>query len=149
MNALENYLDCQPVNDNNIDNGQISGNVMLNQNYNISSCANPNYNNYESNVFSPDDYTHKELNTSNTVNGFAILYSILIGIIITLLIVSISLKNTIYNGWKKTIISAVIFSVCASIIYSISLYFLTSKNKREIVKQDLNITFTPKNKIKS
>ena len=76
MNALEQYMDCQPINDNNIDNGKISGNIMLNQNYNISNCANPNYNKYESNILSSDDYTHKELNSSTTVNGFAILYSV-------------------------------------------------------------------------
>jgi hypothetical protein len=149
MNALEQYLDCQPVNDNNIDNGKIDGNIMLNQNYSISNCANPNYNKYDSNNLSSDDYTHKELDTSTSVNGFAVIYSILIGLIITTIIISLSLKNTNYVGHKKVIISVVIFIVCVSIIYGITLYFITSKNKREIVNQDLNITFEPKNKIKS
>lgn len=149
MNALEQYLDCQPINDKNIDNGKISGNIMLNQNYSISSCANPNYNKYESNNFTSDDYTYKELNTSTSVNSFAVIYSILIGLVITTLIISISLKNINYTGRKKLIIAAIIFSVCVSIIYGVSLYFLTSKNKREIVKQDLNITSEHKNKIKS
>ena len=149
MNTLENYLDCQPINDTNIDNGKISGNIMLNRNYNISSCANPNYNKYASNILASDDYTDKELDSSTTVNGFAILYSILIGFIITLFVVSISLKNTNYTGMKKTIVAAVIFSVCISIIYGSCLYFLTSKNTRKIVKQDLNTYSKPTNTIKS
>ena len=111
--------------------------------------CNPNYNKYDSNNLSSDDYTHKELDTSTSVNGFAVIYSILIGLIITTIIISLSLKNTNYVGHKKVIISVVIFIVCVSIIYGITLYFITSKNKREIVKQDLNITFEPKNKIKS
>ena len=149
MNTLENYLDCQPINDTNIDTGKISGNIMLNQNYNISSCVNPNYNKYDSNIFVDTDYTHNELGTSTTVNGFAILYSILIGFIISLLVVSMWLKNSNYSERKKTILAVVIFSVCVSIIYGSSLYFLTSKNTRNIVKHDLNKYSKPINKIKS
>ena len=137
MNALENYLDCQPINDTNIDNGKVKGNILLNQNYNISSCVNPNYNSYDANILSSDDYTNKELNTSTAVNGFAVLYAILIGLIMTVLIVSIFLKGVTYTGYKRVIVGAVIFVVCVSIVYGVCLYFLTSNDRRQIVKQDL------------
>jgi len=155
MNALENYLDCQPINDNNIDNGKVKGNILLNQNYNISSCANANYNSYDANILSSDDYTYKELNTSTVVNGFAVLYAILIGLIMTLLIVSIFLKSVTYPDSKKVIIGAVIFAVSVSIVYGVCLYFLTSANTRQIVKHDLAKSPEPsgnklnRNKIKS
>jgi hypothetical protein len=149
MNALENYLDCQPINDNNIDNGKVPGNIMINENYNISSCATPNYNSYNANIFSKDDYKYNEINTPTTINGFAVLYAILIGLIMTLLIVSIFLKGVNYTGYKKTIVCAVIFAVCVSIVYGVCLYFLTSSNTRQIVKQDLANSQSNTNKIKS
>lgn len=137
MNALENYLDCQPINDNNIDNGKVKGNILLNQNYSISSCANPSYNNYDANILSNDDYTNKELQKSTAVNSFAVIYAILIGLIISLMIVMIFLRGDNFTGYKKVIIGAVIFAICVSIVYSVCLYFLTSTNKRQVVKQDL------------
>ena len=150
MNAMENYLDCQPINDNNIDNGNVKGNILLSQNYSISNCANPNYNSYDANILSTDDYTNKELNTSTTVNSFAVLYAILIGLIMTMLIVTIFLKGLNYTGYKKVVVGAVIFATCVSIVYGVCLYFLTSAGRRQIVKQDLAKFSGPSgNKIKS
>ena len=94
-------------------------------------------------------YTYNDINTPTTVNGFAVLYAILIGLIMTLLIVSIFLKGVNYTGYKKAVIGAVVFTVCVSIIYGVCLYFLTSNYTRLIVKQDLSKSQTNTNKIKS
>jgi len=139
MNSLEEYLDCQPINDKNIDNGKITGNILLNENYAIDSCANPQYKSYKANHFTESNYTHKELNSSTSVNGYAVLYAILIGLFITIMFVTV-IVDTIVDNKKKIIIGTIIFTITVAITYGVCLYFLTSNYRRQIVARDLDKT---------
>ena len=145
MNSLEEYLDCQPINDKNIDNGKITGNILLNENYAIDSCANPDYKSYKANIFTESNYTLKELNSSTSVNSYAVLYSILIGLFISIIFVTAIIDKILTNN-RKIIIGSVIFTVTVAITYSVCLYFLTSNYRRQIVGRDLDKTSSDKNK---
>jgi hypothetical protein len=151
MKNLENYLDCQPVNDMNIDNGKIKGNIILNENYNIKSCANPNYNNYEANILTEKDYTNQELHSSTAINAYAILYALVIGLIFTLFFVNVVINMNVFSSYKKLIVGLITFLVTISIIYITCIYFLTSNYTRDIAKidQENSIQKTKKNKINS
>jgi hypothetical protein len=151
MKNLENYLDCQPINDMNIDDGKIKGNILLNQNYSISSCANPGYNSYKSTMLTTKDYTNQELYTSTAINNYAILYAVLIGLFITLFFVNIVINIRDFSRYKKIMIGFITFVISLTTIYTICIYSLTSNYSREIVKQD-SITHSSKpkqNKINS
>ena len=145
MKNLENYLDCQPINDMNIDDGKIKGNILLNQNYSISSCANPQHNTYEANRLSTKDYTNEELYTSTAINNYAILYAILIGLFITLFFVNIVINIRDYSRYNKILIGTVTFLVSITTIYTICIYSLTSNYSRDIIIKDNNIS-SPKSK---
>ena len=147
MNSLEEYLDCQPINDKNIDNGKITGNILLNPNYDIHSCVNPDYKGYKATRFTESNYTHKELNSSTSVNGYAVLYAILIGLFITIIFVTV-IVDKIEQTYRK-IIAPIIFTITVAITYGVCLYFLTSNYRRQIVARDLDKTSPLENKFYS
>ena len=136
MKNLENYLDCQPINDMNIDDGKIKGNILLEQNYSISSCADPEYNSYKSNILKSKDYTNKELYTSTAINNYAILYAVLIGLFITLFFVNIVINVRTFTRYNKLMIGFITFIISLTTIYTVCIYSLTSNYSSEIVVQD-------------
>jgi hypothetical protein len=136
MRNLEKYLDCQPINDLNIDDGKVKGNILINDNYNINNCVDPNYNSYERNILERKDYTNNELYTSSAVNIYAILYAITIGLLFTLMFVNIIINVQFITKYRKIMIGTITFMVTLSTIYSFSIYFISNSKKRIIHKID-------------
>ena len=136
MRNLEKYLDCQPINDLNIDDGKVKGNILINDNYNINNCVDPNYNSYERNILERKDYTNNELYTSSAVNIYAILYAITIGLLFTLIFVNIIINVQFITKYRKIMIGTITFMVTLSTIYSFSIYFISNSKKRIIHKID-------------